>query len=337
MISRFQVNAMPQYNHFEILSADAGVMHNFNLSTGRLHIYNFGYNNYTSIRFPHTHPFHELKFFLQGSCTIRVGESISHLASDDLIYIPPETEHFIAETEEVTEYVSVAFDFDFFSKKNRKEFDPISGVPEFQNDEYEVISNLMNGPCRVAHDTCGCRDEIVSMCRVLSRVYLADLVKLISYQINFFISACQNFHKTKKRPDFEEVAQKNQRNVSVSTLQIQQYIWNNCVSDLTLEKVAEEMHYSSRTIQRYLLEYYNVQFSTLLANFRVMKLKEELEKGTSTLESFSQRCGYANSQSLSRLFREVTGMSVAQYKQMLRAKMEDASRTEADPLNEQEG
>lgn len=304
------------YGLFKRLS---GVLTRINLLSSQFLVYDFSYTDQRKIDFPHAHPFHEFYFLLQGGARIQMDQAEYQLQAGDMLHVAPGSEHhFILDSLSHCGYLNVAFDICYNSDKTGGYFNQYIDFPECVDDERFLITNLVSQGSRMGHDSCGCWQEIDHIVTCLEQTYLGDVIKIFSYMSCFFIAALQNFSEVKTRADFPQIDQNIRKRLSTKAIDIAQYIWEHSDEDLSIEQVAQALNYSKRSIQRILADYYSVGFSTLLSHYRVARLKAALRTGTDTLESFSARCGYHNTRGLSRHFQEITGMTVAQFKQNTR-------------------
>ena len=294
--------------HYHILDRTKGVNLKHTLLSGEVLLYDLGYTDSRGgIDFPHSHPFHEFYLVISGVACI-ITENTSRMLREGEILDP--------EGSRDCGYVNFAFDW--FPSWPEAGSELVNHFPEFAKDERFLIDNLFYNGTRQAVDTCGCRQEIEHIVDCLGQTYLGDLIKLASYEICFLISALQNFSTTLRRDDFPAIDRQARDRTAVKAMRIAQYIWDHSGQELTIEQAAEDLNYSKRHIQRILADYYAIGFSKLLSHYRVARLKIALRSGEETVERFAERCGYSDTKSLSRSFREVTGITISQYKRDLR-------------------
>ena len=304
---------------YHLLDRIAGLMSYLQLLTCQITIYDFCYTDQRTCDFPHAHPFHEFYFLLRGSACIWTKEREFHLKEGDLLYVAPKTQHcFVAERSPDCGYVNVAFDFLTSAVPSTTPYKTLLRCEEIEYDEQFLIRNLTAGGTRCVKDHNGCRQEVDSIVTCLGNTFFGDTIRLFAYETCFFLSALQNFSQVLTREDFPLIDQFIRNRTCVKAVMIAQYVWEHCDEDISIDTLADTLHYSKRSIQRMLDDYYSIGFSKLLNHYRVAKLKSALRNGTDTLESFAERCGYSNTRSLSRHFQEITGMTVAQYKQDLK-------------------
>ncbi|MCI8598826.1 MAG: helix-turn-helix transcriptional regulator [Lachnospiraceae bacterium] len=220
------------------------------------------------------------------------------------------------------EYINIAFDICMNQGATGRSTKEQDDFQELIEDEHFLIHNLLVFGTRHVQDKGGCLKSLDDIVCCLEQSYLGDFICLMAYETCFFLSALQNFSDTVIREDFTEEVYRLSSKRAVPAIKISEYIWNHCEEDITIEQIADTLGYSKRSIQRLLSDYYSVGYSVLLTHYRIAKLKIALQNGTDTLNSFSEKCGYNDTRVLSRNFIKITGMTVAEFKQNLKAHKE---------------
>lgn len=88
---------------------------------------------------------------------------------------------------------------------------------------------------------------------------------------------------------------------------------------LSLTDLAEEMDISSRKLSEFLNKSLRINFYTLINDYRVAEVQEKLKEDESkkyTLLGLAQDSGFQSKASFNRIFKNKTGMSPSQYRQM---------------------
>ena len=88
---------------------------------------------------------------------------------------------------------------------------------------------------------------------------------------------------------------------------------------LSLTDLAEEMDISSRKLSEFLNKNLEINFYTLINDYRVAEVQEKLKEDASkkyTLLGLAQDSGFQSKASFNRIFKNKTGMSPSQYRQM---------------------
>ncbi len=89
--------------------------------------------------------------------------------------------------------------------------------------------------------------------------------------------------------------------------------------NLSLTELAEAMDISSRKLSEFLNKNLNINFYTLINDYRVSEVQERLKEEESkkyTLLGLAQDSGFQSKASFNRIFKNKTGMSPSKYRQM---------------------
>src|SRR5699024_7729785 len=109
----------------------------------------------------------------------------------------------------------------------------------------------------------------------------------------------------------EKRAQSQYKNISDEIIHIIQQEFD---SDLSLNYIAEKLHYNPNYLSTIFRKETNTSFSDYLALFRINKAKEWLVEPDMTVKEIAERLKYNNSQNFIRSFRNVEGTTPGRYR-----------------------
>lgn len=110
----------------------------------------------------------------------------------------------------------------------------------------------------------------------------------------------------------EERTQSQYKNISDEIIHIVQQEFD---SDLTLNYIADKLHYNANYLSSIFRKETNTSFSEYLSLFRINKAKEWLEETDITVKEIAEKLNYNNSQNFIRSFRKVEGTTPGKYRQ----------------------
>ncbi len=110
----------------------------------------------------------------------------------------------------------------------------------------------------------------------------------------------------------EKRAQSQYKNISDEIIHIIQQEYD---SDLSLNYIAEKLHYNPNYLSTIFRKETNTSFSDYLALFRINKAKEWLEETEMTVKEIAEKLNYNNSQNFIRSFRKFEGTTPGRYRQ----------------------
>lgn len=108
-----------------------------------------------------------------------------------------------------------------------------------------------------------------------------------------------------------------QHNSSIDISSLLSYINTNCQT-VTIEKLAEEFHYSVRSISSFIQRETGKTFRQLLQSYRLQLACRYLTKTDIPLSDLSELVGYSQRSSFERSFREYFHVTPAQYRKTYR-------------------
>ncbi|MEY8517724.1 response regulator [Lachnospiraceae bacterium 29-84] len=93
-----------------------------------------------------------------------------------------------------------------------------------------------------------------------------------------------------------------------------EYIRNHYKEGISLEKTAEVLNITPEYLSMLFKREIGMNFSVFLKEFRISHAKRLLKESDMKIYEVAQECGYSNSNYFARIFKEVTGVSPAEYR-----------------------
>ena len=97
------------------------------------------------------------------------------------------------------------------------------------------------------------------------------------------------------------------------TRKIITYIRDNLCREITLGDLADSLGYSYFYVSKRIGQVFGVPFTTLLAQYRVARVKMLLGTGRYTVSQAALESGFGSIRSFNRIFLELTGATPSQY------------------------
>ena len=94
---------------------------------------------------------------------------------------------------------------------------------------------------------------------------------------------------------------------------IQRYIEYHIGTPLTVSGIADAMRYSSSYLSHLFLEKAGVSLSSYITEQKIARAKELIRLNRFSFAEISDRLGYLNPQSFTRVFRRAIGLSPSEY------------------------
>lgn len=225
----------------------------------------------------HLHSCLEISFCVGGEVEVTVNGQCQNLCAGWGIVIPPNTVHSY-HTEEASRYYTILFSRNL--------------LPDFS----ALFSHKV------------------------PRSYLFALDEQLNRQLLEFYSSRQTLFGGKSL--LYRAAEAFLRNNAFSdadsqdddlTKQLASYIQDNLCSEITLQDVADHLGYSYFYISKRIRQVFGVPFTTLLAQYRIARVKMLLDSGNCSISQAALSSGFGSIRSFNRIFRDLTGLTPSQY------------------------
>lgn len=253
------------------------------------------------VEFPHTHLDYEIYYCLEGVLNIQVQDTRIALAANHFVMISPGCIHgSIYEPQNAKKYFVMVFD--------------IPKEPAFKKGEniektfFQTFHKSFPEKSFFAgKDKNNCRKLIDTMTRELEdRNYGWELLLRNCY-LNFIIGVLRNLTPVPAPLGRNDTG----NNLAIA---ITKFMHNNYHKNITLQDVANAIYVTPRHVSRLFVEYFGQSFHRTLSIYRVNYAKNYLLDTDYSVEKISELVGFASAQSLYKLFREIEGTSISDYR-----------------------
>ncbi|HCX64406.1 MAG TPA: hypothetical protein DHN33_04255 [Eubacteriaceae bacterium] len=262
--------------------------------------------------FKHVHDSIEIYYALEGNLTMEIEEDKVTIPEGSMAFVGPGTWHYsVYEPGIERKYFIIIFDFaESFSKESTTweanwEIDGLNSL----------LARLTEKKYLLAKDAYKCDRIIQIMAKELDNKEFGWGSILKDLYAKFIILSFRNFIS---RPSMEEETdlKRNPSNINLA-IEITKYMHKNYQNNISLQDVAKEMHMSSRHINRVFEACFGTTFSRTLSIYRLNYAKDYFYNTDYSVEKVAGLVGFSSSRSLSRLFKEVEGMTIGDYKKSL--------------------
>lgn len=272
------------------------------------------------VEFAHTHVDYEIYYCMEGQMQLTAEDKVYYLAPHQYMLISPGVMHEVRYSpENAKKYFIFIFQVAKHAKKpeeNEKVF--FDAMDELfrqgsvfmgmdRRGAYEVVDKL------VAEHT----GKLYGFKEMLRGCYLEFLIRILRNLI----------HQ-------DGTAGVDSKNINMA-MHITMYMHESYARNISLQDVADAMFVTPRHINRIFKEYYGSSFHKTLRTYRVSYAKNYLHDTDFSVEKIAELVGFSSSQQLQRLFAEMEGMTISEY----RAKFKDrqAARVEEEMFDEGPG
>ncbi len=243
---------------------------------------------------PHSHDYYEFYFFLCGNVSITVGDVSQHLRFGDIIFIPPNTGHYLTIHENAEPYRRFIF---WISKAY---FENLVK----QTPEYEFLLSLSETQKYIFHfDLLSfnlIQSKLIHLIEHLHFDHFAKHAK-VSLCIHDLLLEITGYLYEREHP----VLHKNEKDLCQNVLH---YIENHIGEDLSLTNLANVFFVSKYHIAHIFKERFGISVHQFILKKRLNLCKGAICSGQSITEEYLQY-GFKDYSAFYRAFKKEFGMS----------------------------
>ena len=92
------------------------------------------------------------------------------------------------------------------------------------------------------------------------------------------------------------------------------YLAQNCTSQILLSDMARALGYAENYLSHKITALFGMNFSTLLACFRIERAKKLLRESHATVLDIAMQCGFGSERSFDRAFKKITNQTPTEYR-----------------------
>lgn len=256
----------------------------------------------------HSHDYFELNYVVSGDCVQRFEDNAARLSAGDLCLLSPEATHTIQAYADDAIVLNLAIRQSTFLKQFSSLPRRDSAISHFFMDNLYARKKLRYLLVHTGDDAT-IRNLILQMYgeNLTWDDYTDDL--LTASMSILFSLVLRNCGDRMEVPSLR-------RSQSEITDAMLAYIHSHYM-DITLQKVADEFHFSRQYCSRLISDLTGCSFTELVTRVRIGQGEELLTSTFLSIEEISARLGYANPETFIRAFQRVRGMTPSQYRKAL--------------------
>ena len=268
---------------------------------GTVNVIHMEFLDNNTVEHRHKHSAHEVYYCLNGRLRMTIEEEGFILEKNHFLIVPPGMEHRVHhDPEDRLEGFLMLF----------------RGTPREHSAEDSVFGNihdlLKKKNCILYGEDLFGADKAIAAIKEERRSRMLGSDDLLqSYYQQFFILLFRNF--------FPEVSRQILTTQGVNlAVQITEFIKANLDKDLDKNQIAEGVHITPRHADRIYNDFFGEPVMKGLKTFRVLHAKDLLKDESLSMEKITELCGFSSERALRKAFREIEGISAADYRQALK-------------------
>ena len=256
----------------------------------------------------HSHDYFEMNYVVSGGCVQRFEDGVAQLAPGDLCLLSPEARHAIEAHSDDAIVLNLAIRQSTFLSQFSSLPRRGSAISGFFMDNLYARKKLNYLLIHTGGDEV-IRNLILQMCAEHQRrdPYTDDILTAsMTILFNLLLRHCGDRMET---PPLR-------RSQSAVTDAMLGYIHDHYM-DVTLQKLADEFHFSRQYCSRLISELTGCSFTELLTRIRIGAGEDLLANTFLSVDEIGERLGYSNPETFIRAFQRVKGVTPGQYRRAL--------------------
>lgn len=258
-----------------------------------------------TVEFPHSHPGkYEIYYVIDGIMDFMVENKVYTMTAGNFLFLNQGVLHeTVYHPNQKKHYLTIVFTL-------QKRASPIyyNGLDEYEKNHMEAFFNLLTAKTHIiGNDQDSCGDYVQEMLQEFNAKRWGWFYKLQFLYASFILDIIRNFVTSTQT--FSLGANKN------LPIEITKYLHFNYQNpDLSLQDIADHFYLSPRHANRLFKEFFGASLSKTLTQYRVSYTKNYLIDTKHSIEEIAEKVGFGSASTLSRLFKEVEGITISEWR-----------------------
>lgn len=259
----------------------------------------------TIVVFPHYHNYYEFFYCLEGTITMKIIDKQVIVPEGYLLIITPGIWHEIIYDPNIPhKYFAVVFDY-----PKQINSDTVKSEERYELNEFELLNKtIIPGNHYLIKDKYNCDKVLNLMKEELFDKEFGWQIKLRNYYLQFFIDSLRNIISSSSQITYGNNLKDN------LIIQVTKYMHLNYSKNITQQDVADAFYVTPRHLCRLFEDYFGTSFSKTLRIYRLNYAKNYLCNTDYSVEKIANLVGFTSSRTLYKLFKEIEGITISQYR-----------------------
>ena len=235
----------------------------------------------------HFHQDIELLFILEGKLDVSVGESVTHMAQEDILVINANKRHMLKGTKDVL-YAKLTIQWQLMSDVFHT-MDVLFWCNSTlgNNDRYDELRNVLK---KLLNHYLSSHGDTANFGHISLCYQTMDLLA-----VHFFVHSSDRVNQTEKDKYDNRIAQ------------INNYIRAHYNTPISLNELADKLYLSVGYLSRFFKKNYGMNFASYLENIRMYYAMEELLYTDKPITRIVFDNGFSSVAAFNKVFKEING------------------------------
>lgn len=260
-----------------------------------------------TVEFPHSHHGYEILYVMEGAISVMINNILYPVHASHFLFINKDVVHNVIYDPDVTKrYLSMIFAIDPNPKGTKN-----SASEETANKHIlSFFKTIQNKDFIICEDKNDSQIYIAKMLKEADKKRWGWTFQLEYLYVCFVISTLENF--VESVPDQDNY---DPGNIALSCSKFLHANYPN--PSLSVQDLADHFHVSTRHINRLFNECFGCSPTKTLTYYRLNYAKNYIQETDYSLETIAEKVGFKSASTLSRLFKEIEGMTISAYRKSL--------------------
>lgn len=258
-----------------------------------------------TVEFPHSHPGkYEIYYILDGTMDFMIEHQIHAVTAGDFLFLNEGVLHeTIYKPNQAKRYLTVIFTL-------QRRATPVyyNGLNEYEQAHMDTFHDMMKEKSHIlGHDEHQCEKYVERMLQEFTAKKWGWFYKLQFLYSNFILDIIRNF-----LPPTQTISTESNKNLPI---EFTKYLHRNYQDpNLSLQDIAEHFYLSPRHANRLFKEFFGASLTKTLTQYRISYTKNYLIDTNYSIEEIADKVGFGSASTLSRLFKEVEGITISEWR-----------------------
>jgi len=280
--------------------------------SGKIDVLNCEYVTNDQIWFdaPHSHQCSEMLLVLKGVLHFNLEGKPLTLQEGECLYVHDHVEHHMDFLGEYNRILILYLNYRPEEKMERV-------LSEYNEDEVSLLNNLFSQRHQKLTLTEDAWMELEYLMGYVQHGYVGNYIKMRNCLDHLIMSVCQATYPIKSNPMHFEFYRKYQNQNKIYRMNA--YIREHFAEEISVENIADYLHYTPRHVQRLIMEFYNTSLTKMILAYRISDAKHLLATTNLKIDEICVRSGFGNIKNMEKHFHIEVGMSPVLYRRYVRS------------------
>ncbi len=257
-----------------------------------------------TVEFPHRHPEYEIYYVMKGNIFVFVDDQPLIVSAGEFLFLNKDVQHsVIYEPSQPKSYLAICFNLTLKS---------LSKSPSFEEEHINSFYKCIEQHNYFLQKDTNHSEEFIQ--RLSEETTNKDWCWFYQLELlcgSFILSVLKNF----VHPISAEF-NTGSHNMAIEFTKYMHANYQN--PNLSIQDLADHFYMSTRHINRLFKEFFGSSLTKTLTIYRINYVKNYLQDTDYSLDKIAEEVGLSSASVLSRLFKEIEGVTITEYRKMMK-------------------